>query len=100
MTKQDRERHVAEALRQGPMPGNEHERTCWGCGNVAIHEDAITPWVCCKVCGSQDTRRKVPRIETQAILAEALKLLDELKGRGWTRADFAAGLKDLLDGAT
>ena len=31
-------------------------RKCWECGNVADHEDNITPWVNCKKCGSQDTR--------------------------------------------
>ena len=31
-------------------------RRCWACGNVADHEDNITPHVNCKQCGSQDTR--------------------------------------------
>ena len=35
-----------------------HERKCWDCGNVAIHESSITPGVLCKKCDSQDTRRK------------------------------------------
>lgn len=35
---------------------NECKRKCWDCGNVAIHEDDITPYVLCKKCGSQDTR--------------------------------------------
>lgn len=34
----------------------QHERKCWSCGSIAIHEDNITPEVCCKKCGSQDTR--------------------------------------------
>ncbi len=33
-----------------------HERRCHDCGNVAIHADNIAPEVCCKKCGSQDTR--------------------------------------------
>lgn len=33
-----------------------HERKCWDCGNVAEHESRIAPEVCCKKCGSQDTR--------------------------------------------
>ena len=32
------------------------KRRCWSCGNVADHADNITPDVCCKLCGSQDTR--------------------------------------------
>ena len=35
---------------------NPCKRKCHDCGNVADHEDNITPWVCCKKCGSQDTR--------------------------------------------
>ena len=40
----------------------KHERKCWGCGNVAEHEDNIVPHVLCKSCGSQDTRptKKIP----------------------------------------
>lgn len=34
-----------------------HERKCRSCGNVAVHESDVTPWVLCKKCGSQDTRR-------------------------------------------
>lgn len=34
-----------------------HERKCHDCGNVAMHERAITPEVLCSKCGSQDTRR-------------------------------------------
>lgn len=37
-----------------------HERKCHDCGNVAIHQDSITPWVLCPKCGSQDTRRTTP----------------------------------------
>ena len=33
-----------------------HERKCFDCGNVAVHQDNIKPEVCCKKCGSQDTR--------------------------------------------
>lgn len=33
-----------------------HERKCWDCGNVADHEDNVTPAVLCNKCGSQDTR--------------------------------------------
>lgn len=40
-----------------------HERKCWDCGNIAVHEDNVTPWVCCSMCGSRDTRpRPVPAI--------------------------------------
>lgn len=35
---------------------NPCKRKCHDCGNVAMHEDRITPWVLCKKCGSQDTR--------------------------------------------
>jgi DNA-directed RNA polymerase subunit RPC12/RpoP len=35
---------------------NPCERKCWSCGNVAMHEDDVTPGVLCKKCGSQDTR--------------------------------------------
>jgi ribosomal protein S27E len=37
--------------------GKEHERKCWDCGNIAVHQDNIVPEVNCKKCGSQDTRR-------------------------------------------
>ena len=45
-----------------------HIRKCHDCGNVAEHEDNITPWVLCKKCGSQDTR--IPR-HPQAATNEA-----------------------------
>lgn len=32
------------------------KRKCWNCGNVAEHEDNVTPYVLCSICGSQDTR--------------------------------------------
>jgi len=32
-------------------------RRCWECGAINLHADSITPEVCCKRCGSQDTRR-------------------------------------------
>jgi hypothetical protein len=35
---------------------NPCQRKCHDCGNVAMHEDSVTPWVLCKKCGSQDTR--------------------------------------------
>lgn len=31
-------------------------RKCWNCGNVADHESDVAPGVCCRKCGSQDTR--------------------------------------------
>lgn len=31
-------------------------RQCRDCGNIAYHQDAITPYVLCEKCGSQDTR--------------------------------------------
>ena len=35
---------------------NPEERRCWNCGNVAMHDDNVSPPVLCKKCGSQDTR--------------------------------------------
>lgn len=32
------------------------KRRCWECGNVAYHSEQIAPYVCCRKCGSQDTR--------------------------------------------
>lgn len=43
------------------------ERKCWTCGNVAMHEDNVTPWVLCKKCGSQDTRLTKPTPGMQKI---------------------------------
>jgi ribosomal protein S27AE len=43
-------------MTEKPMPGNRHNRKCHECGNIAEHEDRITPWVLCSKCGSQDTR--------------------------------------------
>lgn len=57
-TKAEIQKREREALRRGPTPGAEHERRCFDCGSVAIHLDAVTPWVRCKQCGSQDTRRQ------------------------------------------
>lgn len=37
-----------------------HERRCFDCGCHAMHEDNVAPEVCCKNCGSQDTRAKKP----------------------------------------
>lgn len=37
-----------------------HKRECWSCKTINDHEAAITPWVLCPHCGSQDTRRIVP----------------------------------------
>jgi Zn finger protein HypA/HybF involved in hydrogenase expression len=34
-----------------------HWRKCWDCQTVNLHIEAITPWVLCPKCGSQDTRR-------------------------------------------
>lgn len=31
-------------------------RKCWNCGDVAEHESDVTPGVCCRRCGSKDTR--------------------------------------------
>lgn len=33
-----------------------NKRKCHDCGNVAWHEDNVTPYVNCRKCGSQDTR--------------------------------------------
>lgn len=37
---------------------DEHlqQRKCRDCGNIGWHKDSITPYVNCKMCGSQDTR--------------------------------------------
>lgn len=32
-------------------------RRCWECGAVALHAKNVTPDVCCRACGSQDTRQ-------------------------------------------
>lgn len=61
---------------------DQHERKCHDCGNVAIHEDRITPWVLCKKCGSQDTRPTKPPPPTreqqlESTVAELVGLLRE-----------------------
>jgi DNA-directed RNA polymerase subunit RPC12/RpoP len=33
-----------------------HYRRCWECGAINLHSDNVTPEVCCKRCGSRDTR--------------------------------------------
>lgn len=33
-----------------------HYRRCWDCSAISLHGDNVTPEVCCKRCGSQDTR--------------------------------------------
>ena len=37
-----------------------HKRKCHYCGNIAWHADNITPYVLCRKCGSQDTRKINP----------------------------------------
>lgn len=32
-------------------------RKCWACGHISEHLDSVVPYVLCKICGSQDTRR-------------------------------------------
>lgn len=50
-----------------------HERRCHDCGNVADHEDNVTPYVNCKKCGSQDTRAiKSPKCSVAAEIAVAI----------------------------
>lgn len=50
-----------------------HERKCYECGNVADHEDNVTPYVCCKKCGSKDTRPiKNPKCSVAAEIAVAI----------------------------
>jgi hypothetical protein len=34
-----------------------NKRRCYVCGDIAYHEDSRTPYVLCRKCGSQDTRR-------------------------------------------
>ena len=46
---------VLKAMREA-MP-DCHYHKCRDCGNTAIHVDSVTPWVLCRKCGSQDTRR-------------------------------------------
>jgi rRNA maturation endonuclease Nob1 len=36
---------------------SNHYRRCWECGAINLHSDNVAPEVCCKECGSQDTRR-------------------------------------------
>lgn len=43
-------------------PGERHQRKCHDCGNVAMHDDRVIPWVLCTKCGSQDTRPTTGRI--------------------------------------
>ena len=35
----------------------QHFRRCWDCGAINKHSDNVAPEVCCKRCGSQDTRK-------------------------------------------
>ena len=39
------------------MPPTVHWRKCHDCGTIQLHADNITPYVLCRKCGSQDTRR-------------------------------------------
>jgi len=39
------------------MPPTVHWRKCHDCGTVQLHADSRTPYVLCRKCGSQDTRR-------------------------------------------
>ncbi len=83
------------------MIHDPHERKCWDCGNIAIHEDRITPWVLCKKCGSQDTRAmskptpypithiEVPVDELDQLRAAAKELAD-IK-RAWGMCDTRGG---------
>jgi rRNA maturation endonuclease Nob1 len=50
--------HAADTLAAlaSQLPQTLHQRKCWGCGTVAYHADNRTPYVLCRVCGSQDTR--------------------------------------------
>lgn len=45
---------VAGALEAAP---DLHWRRCRDCERESLHVEAITPWVLCRQCGSQDTRR-------------------------------------------
>jgi DNA-directed RNA polymerase subunit RPC12/RpoP len=75
---------------------NSHERKCRDCGNVAVHEDNVTPWVNCRACGSQDTRliRKPIPIEE-----EIEGLLSDLRTRGFAAAKRIAKLRGLGAGS-
>ena len=37
-----------------------HKRKCRDCGNVAWHADSVVPYVNCRKCRSQDTRKVSP----------------------------------------
>lgn len=37
-----------------------HKRKCRDCGNVAWHADSVVPYVNCRKCKSQDTRKVSP----------------------------------------
>ena len=49
------ERELAEL--KADMGLKLHRRKCWACQTIHWHVDTRTPWVCCPICGSQDTRR-------------------------------------------
>lgn len=49
---------IEDAEKWQSRPDSVHERTCHACGNKAIHADNITPYVTCRECGPNDTRRK------------------------------------------
>lgn len=44
---------AVQILRGAPLA---NWRKCWDCGSESLHMEAITPWVLCQHCKSQDTR--------------------------------------------
>lgn len=73
-----------------PTPG---ERKCWDCGNIAHHEDNITPHVLCKKCGSQDTRLTRQQVTT-VDASTTVETLGESRLQGLVRRA-VAGLKHI-----
>ena len=53
-----------------------HQRKCWDCGNLAWHADMMTPYVLCRKCGSQDTRRCATEIADESkAMEDALRTI-------------------------
>jgi hypothetical protein len=52
-----RETRTANHARDGGNAVSKpHYRRCHECRAISLHSDNVTPEVCCKKCGSQDTR--------------------------------------------
>lgn len=67
-------------------------RKCHDCGNVADHLDNIAPEVCCRNCGSQDTRLvKKQTVQLDAAKAEILSAerVNELDQKSCSLSSYA-----------